>query len=102
LAITFIDTADAYGPEVNERLSSGALHPYPQGLVIATKGGHLRPGPWRWQADCRPERLLLHIRIAPEEKVALAARARAAGYDSLSAFVRARAPNGPEREDTRK
>src|SRR5256714_626915 len=57
LGVTFIDTADSYGPEVNERLIAEALHPYPDGLVIATKGGFLRPGPWRWQADCRPERL---------------------------------------------
>jgi aryl-alcohol dehydrogenase-like predicted oxidoreductase len=45
LGVDFIDTADAYGPEVSERLIKEALHPYPAGLVIATKGGSLRPGP---------------------------------------------------------
>src|SRR5256884_5226142 len=45
LGVDFIDTADAYGPEVSERLIAEALHPYPQGLVIATKGGVVRPGP---------------------------------------------------------
>src|SRR5258708_3994367 len=48
LGIDFIDTADSYGPEVSERLIAEALHPYPQGLVIATKRGLLRPGPDRW------------------------------------------------------
>ena len=45
LGVNFIDTADAYGPEVNELLIAEALHPYPKGLVIATKGGNTRPGP---------------------------------------------------------
>ena len=44
LGVNFIDTADAYGPEVNELLIAEALHPYPKGLVIATKGGNTRPG----------------------------------------------------------
>jgi aryl-alcohol dehydrogenase-like predicted oxidoreductase len=57
LGIDFIDTADSYGPEVNERLIAETLHPYPRGLVIATKGGLTRPGPGRFEADCRPERL---------------------------------------------
>src|SRR2546425_279653 len=48
LGVDFIDTADAYGPEVNELLIAEALHPYPAGLVIATKGGHTRPGPNVW------------------------------------------------------
>src|SRR6266540_7202380 len=48
LGVNFIDTADAYGPEVSEELIAEALHPYPEGLVIATKGGLLRPGPNRW------------------------------------------------------
>ena len=43
LGVNFIDTADAYGPETNERLVADALHPYPPGLVIATKGGIVRP-----------------------------------------------------------
>jgi pyridoxine 4-dehydrogenase len=55
--VTFIDTADSYGPEVSERLIAEALHPYPQGLVVATKGGLVRPGADRWVADCRPQRL---------------------------------------------
>lgn len=57
LGVNFIDTADAYGPEVNELQIAEALYPYPQGLVIATKGGNTRPGPGKWVPDCRPERL---------------------------------------------
>ena len=48
LGVNFIDTADSYGPEVSERLIAEALHPYPAGLVIATKGGFTRQGPDRW------------------------------------------------------
>jgi pyridoxine 4-dehydrogenase len=62
LGVDFIDTADAYGPEVSERLIAEALHPYPQGLVIATKGGLTRPGPSQWVPDGRPE----HLREACE------------------------------------
>ena len=57
LGVDFIDTADAYGPEVNEEQIAQALHPYPENLVIATKGGNTRPGPNQWVPDCRPERL---------------------------------------------
>jgi aryl-alcohol dehydrogenase-like predicted oxidoreductase len=57
LGVDFIDTADSYGPEVSERLIAEALHPYPENLVIATKGGMLRPGPGRWDPDGRPEHL---------------------------------------------
>ena len=45
LDVTFIDTADSYGPEVSEELIAEALYPYPEELVIATKGGLMRPGP---------------------------------------------------------
>jgi pyridoxine 4-dehydrogenase len=62
LGVDFIDTADAYGPEVSERLIAEALHPYPAGLVIATKGGLIRPGPSSWVPDGRPE----HLREACE------------------------------------
>jgi pyridoxine 4-dehydrogenase len=62
LGVTFIDTADSYGPEVSERLIAEALYPYPDDLVIATKGGLVRPGPGRWDADGRPE----HLRQACE------------------------------------
>jgi aryl-alcohol dehydrogenase-like predicted oxidoreductase len=55
--VDLIDTADSYGPEVSENLIAEALHPYPDGLVIATKGGITRPGPGRWEPNCRPERL---------------------------------------------
>jgi aryl-alcohol dehydrogenase-like predicted oxidoreductase len=55
--VNLIDTADSYGPEVSESLIAEALHPYPDDLVIATKGGFERPGPGRWEAACRPERL---------------------------------------------
>ena len=57
LGVTLIDTADSYGPHVSEELIAEALHPYPDGLVIATKGGMQRPGPGVWERDCRPERL---------------------------------------------
>jgi pyridoxine 4-dehydrogenase len=62
LGIDFIDTADSYGPEVSERLIADALHPYPAGLVIATKAGFDRPGPDRWVENGRPE----HLRAACE------------------------------------
>ena len=57
LGVNFIDTADSYGPEVSERLIAEALHPYPQGLVIATKGGLTRQGPNKWLPVGRPEYL---------------------------------------------
>jgi aryl-alcohol dehydrogenase-like predicted oxidoreductase len=57
LGVNLIDTADSYGPEVSEEIIAEALHPYPDDLVIATKGGFLRPGPGDWRADCRPEHL---------------------------------------------
>jgi pyridoxine 4-dehydrogenase len=56
LGVDFIDTADAYGPEVSENLIAEALHPY-DGVVIATKGGLVRGGPGRWQRDGSPEHL---------------------------------------------
>ena len=62
LGINLIDTADAYGPEVSERLIAETLHPYPDDLVIATKGGLTRPGPARWNPDGRPA----HLRAACE------------------------------------
>jgi aryl-alcohol dehydrogenase-like predicted oxidoreductase len=55
--VNLIDTADSYGPGVSETLIAEALHPYPQGLVIATKGGLVRPDPHRWEPDCRPTHL---------------------------------------------
>jgi pyridoxine 4-dehydrogenase len=57
LGINFIDTADAYGPNVSEEIIAEALDPYPAGLVIATKGGFERPGPDRWVENGRPEHL---------------------------------------------
>jgi pyridoxine 4-dehydrogenase len=57
LGVNLIDTADAYGPEVNERQILRALHPYPESLVIATKGGYTRQGPGRWRTNGRPKRL---------------------------------------------
>jgi pyridoxine 4-dehydrogenase len=62
LGVTFIDTSDAYGPEVNELQIAEALHPYPEGLVIATKGGLLRNERGDWIPDGRPE----HLREACE------------------------------------
>jgi pyridoxine 4-dehydrogenase len=62
LDVNFIDTADSYGPEVSETLIAETLYPYPDDLVIATKGGLVRPGPGRWDPDGRPE----HLREACE------------------------------------
>src|SRR2546421_4754091 len=65
LGVNLIDTADAYGPEVSENLIAEALHPYPDDLVIATKGGLVRPGPGSWEPDGRPE----HLREACENSL---------------------------------
>ncbi|HEX9415063.1 MAG TPA: aldo/keto reductase [Ktedonobacterales bacterium] len=62
LGINLIDTADSYGPDVSENLIAETLYPYPQDLVIATKGGLLRAGPGQWSPDGRPE----HLREALE------------------------------------
>jgi len=62
LGVNFIDTADAYGPETNEQLIADALHPYPSGLLVATKGGIVRPTQQRWDSDGRPA----HLRAACE------------------------------------
>ena len=62
LGVNFIDTADAYGPGVSEERISSALHPYPEELVIATKGGYTRQGPSRWRTNGRPK----HLREACE------------------------------------
>jgi pyridoxine 4-dehydrogenase len=62
LGVNFIDTADSYGPEVSETIIAQALHPYPQGLVIATKGGLVRPGPDAWNPNGQPK----HLRTACE------------------------------------
>ncbi len=62
LGINFIDTADSYGPSVSEEIIAEALHPYPAGLVIATKAGFERPGPDKWATNGRPE----HLRAACE------------------------------------
>ena len=57
LGVNFFDTADSYGPNVDEELIAEALYPYPKELVIATKGGLLRPRPSAWNPDGRPEHL---------------------------------------------
>jgi pyridoxine 4-dehydrogenase len=57
LGVDFVDTADAYGPEVVERGISSALYPYPEDLVIATKGGYTRQGPGRWRTNGSPKYL---------------------------------------------
>jgi pyridoxine 4-dehydrogenase len=66
LGVNFIDTADAYGPETSERLIAEALYPYPKGLVIATKGGLVRPEAAQWVSDGRPA----HLRTACEQSLA--------------------------------
>src|SRR4026208_596288 len=65
MGVNFIDTADSYGPGVSEELIAEALHPYPPDLVIATKGGIVRPMRARWDPDCRPE----HLRVACESSL---------------------------------
>ncbi len=63
LGVNHVDTADAYGPDVSEELIAEALHPYPEGLVVATKGGLVRTQPGGdWPKDGRPE----HLRAACE------------------------------------
>ena len=62
LGVNLVDTADSYGPEVSEKIIAEALHPYPAGLVIATKGGLTRSGPGQWHRNGRPE----HLRKACE------------------------------------
>ena len=62
LGANFFDTADSYGPHVDEELIAEALHPYPKDLVIATKGGLVRPRASAWDEDGRPE----HLRKAIE------------------------------------
>ncbi len=57
MGVNFIDTADSYGPYVSEELIAEALHPYPKGLVIATKGGFQRSGPNQWNINSSPEHL---------------------------------------------
>jgi pyridoxine 4-dehydrogenase len=97
LGANFVDTADSYGPHVDEELIAEALHPYPKGLVIATKGGLVRPSAPRWDEDGRPghlkkaidgslkrlriERIDLYQLHAPDPKVPL--------EDSLGALVEA-------------
>src|ERR1700744_377805 len=62
LGVNFIDTADSYGPSVSEEIIAEALYPYPSGLIIATKGGFMRPGPNQWTENGKPE----HLRSACE------------------------------------
>jgi pyridoxine 4-dehydrogenase len=62
LGVNFIDTADSYGPEVSENIIAQALYPYPADLVIATKGGLVRPGPDAWDRNGQPK----HLRAACE------------------------------------
>jgi pyridoxine 4-dehydrogenase len=76
LGVTFIDTADAYGPETCELLIREALHPYPPDLVIATKGGYVREGPAQLIANGRPE----HLRRACEASM------QRLGLDSLPLY----------------
>jgi pyridoxine 4-dehydrogenase len=67
LGVTFIDTADSYGPEVSERMIHEALHPYPDALVIATKAGLTRAGPRQWGRNGRPE----HLKAQAEKSLRL-------------------------------
>ena len=76
LGVNFIDTADAYGPEVSENLIADALTPYPDDLVIATKGGLVRSGPNQWSPDGRPE----HLKAACEGSL------RRLGVDQIALY----------------
>src|SRR6476619_7485083 len=62
LGVNFVDTADSYGPNVSEGIIAEALYPYPEGIVVATKGGLERPGPDQWVENGRPE----HLKAARE------------------------------------
>ena len=62
--VDFIDTADSYGPVVSEQLITEALHPYPDGLVVATKAGFTRPGPGEWTAVGRPAYLKQQVELS--------------------------------------
>ncbi len=64
LGVNLIDTADSYGPLVSEPMIREALHPYPDGLVIATKAGQVRPGPDRWVPLGRPEYLIQQVQMS--------------------------------------
>jgi aryl-alcohol dehydrogenase-like predicted oxidoreductase len=64
LGVNFIDTADSYGPAISEPMIREALHPYPDGLVIATKAGQVRPGPGEWIPLGRPEYLLQQLKMS--------------------------------------
>lgn len=64
LGVNFIDTADSYGPEVSENIIAEALYPYPKDLVIATKGGLLRPTPEEWEPMGRPEYLMQCVEMS--------------------------------------
>ena len=65
LGVNFIDTADSYGPRVSERLIAEALHPYPEQLVVATKGGTTRPGQGQWMINGTPD----HLKSACEDSL---------------------------------
>src|SRR4051794_23515604 len=62
--VDFIDTADSYGPQISEQLIADALHPYPQGLVVATKAGFTRPGPGEWVVVGRPSYLRQQVELS--------------------------------------
>jgi pyridoxine 4-dehydrogenase len=64
LGIDFIDTADSYGPHVSEELIAEALHPYPKGVIIATKAGLVRTGPNKWFPVGRPEYLEQEVEMS--------------------------------------
>ena len=74
LGVNFIDTADSYGPDISETLIAKALHPYPAELLIASKGGFLRPGPGAWTANGRP---------APRSTALIAVLAVLAGWQGV-------------------
>jgi pyridoxine 4-dehydrogenase len=98
LGVTLIDTADAYGPEVSERLIAEALYPYPAGLVIATKGGLTRSGPGAWERNGKPAHLvaaceasLKRLRLQRIDVYQLHAVDPAVPFlDSLGALIRLR------------
>ena len=92
--VDFIDTADSYGPVVSERILAEALHPYPEGLVIATKAGLVRTGPGEWHAVGRPaylkQQVELSLRTLKQERIDLIQLHRIDGEvplaDQLGAF----------------
>jgi len=87
LDVDFIDTADSYGPNVSEELIAEALFPYPDGLVIATKGGWNRPGPNQWTHDATPSHLRKSVEGSLKKTAPAPDRRLSTAYSRSRCFV---------------